>query len=500
MGLINKKLFLASLLISTIMQADEWESLLPEFEAYAEKSRQECQAVGMAIAIVKDAKVIYAKGFGNRSLQDSRPVTVDTLFQIGSMSKSFTTALTALTVDRKQLQWEDAVIDHVPSFVMHDPWVTRAFEIEDLYAQRSGLVSYEGDTQALLGVAADKMIYNLRFFPPISSFRSQFAYQNIFFSVGANVLEQVAKQSWHALVKKEFFDPLNMKSASSDLASYLKTDNRVGWHIRKPDGKVELIPDTVETANWVYLFAPAGGINATILDMAKWLILQTDLGVYQGKQIISKENLARTHRPHIFAKTIYNLDTFYCLGWLQTEYSPYPIIWHNGATSGVSNNMAIIPQDRLGLVILCNCRDTVVAEALTLKFFDLYYKKPKVDWTQVCLEQQKQEQKSKRSYPPLSNPLPSLPLEEYAGTYTNPVYGDLIITISGKDLQGVLGPKKTRWLLKHYNRDTFSLFWSSVENGENKATFYLTPQNKPEKLIIEILENENMGTFLRKEK
>ncbi len=496
----KKITLLIALFIPLVSYAQDWKKLLNEFEQYAEESRVACQAVGMSVAIVKDGKMVYAKGFGKRNVNDPELVTPETLFQIGSMSKSFTTALSAIAVDRKLLKWEDPVIRWMPSFLLYDPWVTRAFQFEDLFAQRSGLVPYAGDNQAILGVPIDQMIANIRYFEPATSFRSSFAYQNIFFSIGAQVLTNVTGKSWLSLLQEELFQPLGMKSSSATLASYLKAPNRAGWHVLQPNGVVEYLPETIEPADAPYIYAAAGGINATILDMSKWIMMQADEGLNLGKRIISKENLSRTHRAHVYAFTLDNSDLYYCLGWGVQGYSPYPIISHNGGTLGAGNNMAIIPQERLGIVVLCNTRGTVLAEALTMKFFDLYFEKPKTDWTKKMIASLKEVQKQDAAKnTPLAKPLPPLPLSEYTGTYSNPVYGDLTITAKGNELIGEIGPKKTQWVFKHYNRDTFSLWWPPLEDGSNKVLFYLNAQNKPTKVFIELLSGEKQGLFEKKE-
>ncbi len=492
-------IILVALLFPLIGHAEEWEALLKEFEQYAEESRVASQAVGMSIAIVKDGKRIYAKGFGVRSINDSQPVTPETLFQIGSMTKSFTSGLTALVVDRKLLKWEDPVIQWVPNFLMYDPWVTRSFQIEDLYAQRSGLVHHAGDTQCVLGVSANQMIANLHYYEPVTSFRASFAYQNIFFTIGGLALLKATGKSWQALLQNEIFRPLGMKSSSVDLSSYLKVPNRAGWHMLKDDGTVELIPETAVYAGTVYTIEASGGINSTALDMSEWIMMQADSGQFQGKRIISKENLARTHQAHVYAGKVDDIDSYYCLGWGLQEYSPYPIIRHDGGTLGASNNMAIIPQERLGIVILCNTRESVLSEALVLKFFDLYYKKPNIDWTKKLVDSQKKKQAGVLAKKTLiANPLPALPLNAYTGTYTNPVYGDLLITVRGNDLIGQIGPRKTEWIFKHYNRDAFSLWWAPFEEGSSRVLFYMDAQNKPNQVFIEALSIDTQGLFVRK--
>lgn len=496
---MQKIALLISLLLPLASHGQDWKALISEFEQYAEESRIACQAVGASVAIVKDGKMIYAKGFGERSITDKQPVTPETLFQIGSMTKSFTSALTAVAVDRKALKWDDPVIQWLPSFLLYDPWVTRAFQVEDLYAQYSGLVPHVGDKQGLLGVSVDQMISKLRYFEPVTSFRTTFAYQNIFFSIGAEVLENATGKSWDKQLQEIFFQPLGMTSSSADFPTYLKTPNRVGWHQALPNNSILPISETIESADIIYIYAAAGGINSTALDMAKWIIVQADQGMYQGKQIISKENLERTHHPHVYAFSKYDSDYFYCLGWGMQEYSPYPIISHNGGTLGASNNMAIIPQERLGIVVLCNTRETVLAEALTMKFFDLYFGKSETDWTKKLGDDLKELQKVELAKNvTVKDPLPPLPLIDYTGTYFNPVYGDLAISARGNDLVGVIGPRKTQWVLKHYNRDTFSLWWAPLEDGTSKVLFYMDAQNKPNQVFLETLAGEKQGLFERR--
>lgn len=471
----------------------ELPTILNDFDAYAEKSFKEWNVVGMSIAIVKDGKTVYSKGFGKRKLNDDALVTPETLFQIGSISKSFTTALTAIAADKKLLKWDDTVINHLPNFLVFDPWVTRNFEIQDLYSQRSGLPGYTGDVQTMLKMSIDEVIHNLQFFPPSTSFRSEFAYQNVFFSIGAQVLEAKTGEKWDDLVKEELFKALGMTNSSSSLEDYLKEPNRAGWHLRHPDGSVTLIAEDFDMANWVYVYKASGGINSSAKEMANWITLQADQGVFQGKELISKENLTHTHRPYIYVADLYDAASFYCLGWLSHAYSPYPIIWHNGGTSGAKNNLGFIPEERLGIVILTNTVETQLPEALTLQFFDLYYDKADQDWSAKLLATQKKMEKAiLAKNAPIKNPLPSLPLENYTGEYSNKIYGKIQISVEGNDLKVAIGPTPTIWTLKHYNKDTFSLWWPPSE-GDWKVYFSFKDSEKPSEVTFEIIPEQ--GTF-----
>ena len=185
----------------------------------------------MAIAIVQDDKTVYAKGFGIKELGNKDKVDTQTIFQIGSITKSFTTALLAILADEHKLNWDDRVINYLPDFVMYDPWVTREFRIKDLVAQYSGLPFDAGFPQVYLGFNRNQMIHNLRYIKPISSFRSKFAYQNILFLVAAKVIEKASGKPWKDMIKKRLFQPLDMKESSLTLNDYLSSKNHAWPHV-----------------------------------------------------------------------------------------------------------------------------------------------------------------------------------------------------------------------------------------------------------------------------
>ena len=198
---------------------------------------------GIAIGIIKDNKVILSKGYGQRGPRDNRPVDENTVFQIGSLSKAFTATLVALDEQKGQLKWEDKVIDHLPWFLLYDPWVTRNFEIIALLCHRSGLPPKSGMSQCLLGYSQSDMFQTLPYFTPVSSFRSEFAYQNIFFLVAASIIEKNNKMNYSDLLKKEILDPLGMKSTTSSVEDYLKTSNRAEWVKRLKNGTNFVVPE-----------------------------------------------------------------------------------------------------------------------------------------------------------------------------------------------------------------------------------------------------------------
>ncbi|OGP74443.1 MAG: hypothetical protein A2Y80_01605, partial [Deltaproteobacteria bacterium RBG_13_58_19] len=348
---------------------EKLKEILADFAQYAEQGRQAWEVPGMAIAIVQGDQIIFAKGFGVRKVGTKEAVEEHTIFQIGSTSKAFTAALAAMLADGKKFGWQDRVIDHLPDFRMYDPWVTREFQVEDLMAQRSGLPPYSGDVQAFLGFDRTQMIHSLRYIKPVTSFRSQYAYQNGLFLAVASLVEKYTGKSWETNVQERLLQPLGMSSSSVGLKGLQQAKNVAFLH-QKKDGQVAALPQDWPYHFWVYTYGPAGGVNSNVLDMTKWLRLQLGKGKYQDKQLISEANQAFLQTPKILAGTGFGGMNFYCQGWVYSSRHPYPLIWHNGGTSGHKTMVAFVPQAGIGIVVLSNLI-TNLPEALALQFYDL---------------------------------------------------------------------------------------------------------------------------------
>jgi len=467
--------------------------ILSQFEVYAEEQRKAWNIPGLAIGIIKDQNVLLAKGYGQRGLSDKRPVDENTIFQTGSLSKAFTAALVAIAADKKWLKWEDSVIQHMPTFRLSDPWVTTQFQMIDLLAQRSGLPPYAGDGQAFLGFTRDEMLNHLQYIHPLSSFRSQFAYQNILFLVAAHILEKKAKMTYEELLKQEIFLPLEMTNSTVTLKDYLEAPNRAEWLMRLEDGSTTRLNDDFPYNNWNYILGPAGGINSNVADLSKWLILQANLGKFKNKQLITENNMKQMTRPMVFVGDGHGSAMYYALGWVRTDYSPYPIIWHNGSTLGAFNVAAFIPEEKMGIVVLSNVRNTNLALALVLQFFDLYFGKPYQDWSQQLLAEQKNQVSTPQQRP--STPYSPLTLAKYAGTYQNPIYGDAIVEEKDQQLAILIGKNHLRLHMKPWDRDIFSLIWPIAQDSESRVIFIPDEKGNITTMRIEIFTKEGAGDF-----
>lgn len=507
---------MVSLLVGTPNSHLSAQSIAPEgeilaqFEAYAEKAREEWSVPGMAVAVVHDDKVIYAKGFGVKRAGGSEPIDPDTVFEIGSTSKAFTAALVAMQVDAGKAKWTDRVMDHLPNFVMYDPWVTREFQVRDMMAQHSGMPPSAGDGLAIFGFSADDIVSKIRLLKPVSSFRSEFAYVNNLFLVAADLVNQTSGVSWAENLQKKIFEPLGMKSSSSSQAAFQVAPNAASPH-KLVNGAITAFAGNASELAWAYTYAPAGGINSTVLDMAQWLRLLLGRGSFEGRQIISAENLGLTMSPQTIiqiastgplAKTPFgSYRNFYCESWMYTAAQPQPLIWHNGDNQFMHAAIGVMPQANTGIVILTNMGGSSMAEAVMWKYYDLVFNNPRTDWSTRFLESWREVQKTAQA--PYSQrpeqPAPGQPLTRYTGTFTNHVYGKLSVKSDGQTLWLIIGPGQVRMNLIHWDHDTFIAAQPKMDAflGETGfARFMFGSDGKVASITLDELADVDNGMFI----
>jgi len=474
------------------------DEVLNDFEAYAEQAMEDWQVPGMAVAIVKDDRLVYARGFGVKEYEKNEPVTETTIFQIGSTSKAFTGALLAMLVDEGKINWNDRVIDHLPDFQMYDPWVTREFLVKDLMAQRSGLPGYEGDELTFFGFDRDHIIDSLRYFQPVSSFRSEFAYQNTLFLVVARLIEKISGKSWEDMLEERIFSPLGMEHSTSDISGYTFNRDAAHSHVLIDEDPVVISMDW-PYHYWLYTYGPAGGINSNIIDMAEWLRFQLNHGTFEGQVLLTQEQVSYMHSPHTpVPSTGHNLSySAYCQAWLRTRYQPYDLVWHDGGTAGMTSLVQLITEAGLGFVVLTNLSDHRLPHSLGFYLIDLYFGNPLRDWSRQHLDAQQPEE-------PLPEPLeaPPLPLHLYTGTYSNPVYGAAVVSEEDGNLKITVGPKEAVFHLLPWSRDTFiaEIPDSFTFISDTLINFHFYGEDRAQRFVIDFLNQAGCGEWVRKDR
>lgn len=453
-------LTLGLFLLPAMAQADTFDHTMAEFERYAVKGMKDWKIPGMSIAVVKGDSIVYAKGFGTKRYGTKRPVDKDTVFQVGSTTKAFTVALVATLVDQGVLDWNDRVVDHFPEFRMFDPWVTREFRIHDLFAQHSGMPPYAGDLQAFIGFDRDHIIHSMQHIKPTYSFRDQFSYVNNLFVAGAKVAELKTDKTWETLMQERILTPLKMTRSTMDEAGLTEIDNGSDLHVLV-NGTPQPIEPGSPLLSWPYVYGPAGGLNSSAVDMAKWVAAQLHNGL-GANRIFSEKSADYMHSP-LTPINMGELKGGYCQGWLYMPLKKANVVWHNGGTTGINSFVGFSQDLDMAVVVLTNLGGHKLADALGLQFFEMMSSNT-ADWNKKFLSgHQKAEDAAKEALPML----PGLPLKYYAGKYHSPVYGDMTIYAEQDHLMIHMGStQQFNIKVTHQTMHTFTGEWVRLDPGD----------------------------------
>jgi CubicO group peptidase (beta-lactamase class C family) len=331
---------------------------------------------GIAVAIVKDGKVILSKGYGIKSIQTNEKVDANTLFGIASNSKAFTTAALAMLVDEGKLKWDDKVISYLPNFKMYNDYVTNEFTIRDLLTHRSGLGLGAGDLMIWPGKSDFTpldIIQNLQYLKPVSAFRTQYDYDNLLYIVAGEVINKVSGMSWCEFIETQILKPLDMKNSASSFIRLKDTSNVIAPHVPM-DGKLKVIKRYQDQ-----ILDPAGGIYSSVNDMSKWMIMQLNNGKYgtENKQLFSVKEQTEMWTPQTIipatTKAPYNTHfSSYGLGWFLSDVKGYKQVTHTGGLEGIVTQVTLFPELNLGIVVLTNQQSGAAFTAITNTIKDSY--------------------------------------------------------------------------------------------------------------------------------
>jgi CubicO group peptidase (beta-lactamase class C family) len=465
---------------------------LKGLDEYITKSLRDWQVPGLAIVVVKDDKVVLAKGYGVRKLGETTPVDAHTLFAIGSCTKAFTAAALGLLVDDDKLKWDDPVSKYLPDFQLNDSYVTREITVRDLLSHRSGLDRHELVWYGA-PIGREEVLRRMRHAKPSWSFRSKFGYQNVMFLAAGQIVPAITKQSWDEVVRRRLFQPLGMTASNTSTLDLAKKDNVASPHYKVED-KVQVVP-------WRNLdnVGPAGSINSSVTDMAQWVRLQLGAGKFQNVRLLSSGTIEEMYTPQtiirnegIAAKLNPGSHFLaYGLGWMLRDYRGVKIVEHGGGIDGMTALVALIPEKKLGLVVLTNLTGHSLNTALKYRIFDAYLGAPEKDWSGELLKAMKsieditKEAQKKQDKERVTGTKPSLALDKYAGTYKDKLYGELKVAHEKDKLVLRYGPAFEA-VLEHWHYDTFRAAWKSPTVPKALITFRLDGHAKVEDLKVEV--------------
>jgi CubicO group peptidase (beta-lactamase class C family) len=411
-----------------VTMEDRVQDLIPDIEAYITSGMKGFDIPGLSIGIVANNRLVYAKGFGVRSKSNPLPVDTRTVFQIGSTTKAFLTATMAIMVDRGKLRWNDRVIDLYPEFRLKDPWVTREFRLFDLPAQRSGLPPLVNDVLVMLNFPEPELIRSLGRVDPVSSFRTTFAYTNITHLLASRIVAKAAgAPDWNVVLQKELFEPLGMKDSTYTAEAIKAEANHANGHRWTPKGTIE-VPFT---PIFPYAMAGAGDINSNIEEMARWVRMQLGDGAFDGRRIVSTENLAYTRMP----KVALTNEVSYALGWYNYLTPNGNILWHDGDALSFGSFVGLVPDKNIGIIILTNETNVEAPNSLGTWVLDRILGNTKHDYAVENLKNAKAsfEATAKRFAKP-ANPRPFPQVAPLAGNFINPSFGKAVLTTKANAL------------------------------------------------------------------
>lgn len=473
---------------------------LAAVDAYANKVMDTWGGPGMALAIVKDDKVVFAKGYGVRELGKPDKVDENTLFAIASNTKAFTAASLAILVDEGKLSWDDRVTKFLPDFRLYDPWVSSQMTIRDLLSHRSGLDTFSGDLLWYdTTYSTDEIIRRARFLKPVSDFRTRYGYQNLMFITAGRVIEKVSGMKWADFVRSRILDPLGMTRTTTSVRDM--KDNFALPH-NESGGKLRALP-----VGFLDEAIGAVRLNASVADLGKWIRLQLGRGAFDGKKIWSSERSNDMWQPNIMlpiseaGQRANPTRHFrgYGMGWFLEDYRGRKIMNHSGGLDGMLSYTVLCPEENFGFVVLTN-NETPSYQIMMNKVRDIMLDAPDVDYNQIAKDTvaatkaAQAEEDRKVDAARLPNTKPSLPLSGYAGTYTAQMYGEVTVAEDNGHLVLRLGPAPSFVAdLEHWQLDTFQIHWRPTVHynfPRGFVTFTIDKNAKTDQLKIDQPNND----------
>lgn len=496
-----KKVVFLLLLSALFVRAGGQPLSTKQIDRLAKRVIKEFSVPGIAVAVVRDDSVIHMKGYGVRSIATRKKTDEHTLFAIASNTKAFTVAALGILVDEGKLKWETKVIDVIPEFRLYNAYVTEDFNIKDLLTHRSGLGEGAGDLMmwpdSAMFTVAD-IIHNLRYLRQASPFRTKYDYDNLLYVVAGEVIARVSGTSWEEFVETRIMRPLGMTGSAASLKGLKDRSNIIDAHV-PVEGRLQV---TAKQEN--RLHNSSGGIYSNINDLGKWVIMQMNHGRY-GPNLENQVFSEGVHSQMWTPQTIKNVRSggpyrtnfaAYGLGWDLTDINGYLQVSHTGTHTGIVTRVTMLPELKLGIIVLTNQQSTEAYNAITFSIIDSYIGLKGTDRVKTLKESAKrsreeaaritgevwakvEDQRAKEDNN-VNNAL-------YAGTYSELWLGDVVISeVNGRLRFNATRSPRLRGDMMHYTGNTFIIRWDdrSME-ADAFANFSLDKDGKPSAITME---------------
>lgn len=487
-----RPLLLVALLVAAPAAAQE--GALRGFDDYAERARRAWEVPGMAVAVVKDGRIVHARGYGERAIGSGEPVDEHTSFSAASTTKAFTATAIAMLVDEGKVRWDDPVSLHLPALRLAVPGLASELTVRDLLSHRTGLPTADFLWYAS-GSGSEEILRRLRFLRPFAAPRERYMYNNNAYMLAGMVVESASGMPWDRFVRTRILGPLGMTGTLTGHRGLESRGNVAAPH--------RVLDDTLRAIRYLDFdnIGPAGSMNASAHDLARWIRFQLAGGVTpEGERLVSEAALREMLTPQrpIPAEQYYPAArlaspsfTAYGLGWFLQDHRGRLLAMHTGSIDGMNALVAMVPAERLGLVVLLNREQAELRHALMYRIVDAYLGAPPRDWSAEvrAVYAPGYEAAAARRRDRLAHRLegtrPSLPLEAYAGAYVDPdsLVPPLVVTLEDGVLAATLGGR--RGTAEHWHHDVFRLRWADRPLGDAFASFVLDPRGRVASVQLE---------------
>lgn len=431
---------------------------LEGFDKVAEEGLKALKVPGLTIAVIKDDKIVYARGFGTKDVEKKLPVTPDTIFAIGSSSKAFTVFALGKLVDEGKVEWDKPVRNYIPWFRLYDKEAGERLTVRDLVTHRSGLPRHDLVWYNNLTASREDLVRRLAYLQPSADLREKFQYNNLMFLTAGYLLETLTGKRWEDAVRSLVFEPLRMKRSNFSVLDSQKDADFAFPYVSEEKGFKRIPFRDITTVG------PAGSIDSSVNEMANWAIVHLNNGKFGGAQLVNTLTAVDMHAPHMLLGaepvTPEILTSAYGMGWFTDVYRGHRRYHHGGNIDGFSAMVSVLPNDGLAFVALSNMNGTGLPELLIRTAADRILGLEAKDWIGEAAkriaqgeeaEKKAEEKKGTRKVPGTK---PAHALEDYAGEYTHPGYGGLKVELAANQLvftyNGITNP------LEHWHYETFN--------------------------------------------
>jgi CubicO group peptidase (beta-lactamase class C family) len=432
---------------------------------------------GAAIAIVKDDRIVYVQGYGTKDVAGTDKVTADTLFQIASTSKAFTSTALAILADEGKLSFDDRVREHLDYFRLADDCADANVTLRDIVSHRTG-VSRHDELWDNSPYSREDVVRRIGAIAPSKPFRTTYQYQNIMFIAAGEVVTKVSGMSWDDFVRTRLFQPLGMIRTVTSDADWNASANRATGHSYDWRTGVVTPQKPIDTTT----IGAGGAIKSSARDMANWIRFQLADGKFEGKQLLDPAPLAETKTPETVIRMSElsrerNPETnvmSYAMGWNVQDYRGELLVAHSGSLNGFRTHVDLLPKQKAGFVLLINVGRGVALIGLRNAIADMLLGKPAKDWSPIYLASERkedeksakdrEEQMAKRA----PDTRPALPLDAYTGEWKNAAYGTATVSLINGKL--VLQWNRMTLPLEHFHYDVFTAY-SEPDSVDEQVAF-----------------------------